>query len=74
MPSPGPVGVSPVLDAKDNDLALSIIDAVEHAVGAMPSSADAGQVSTQLLSYAMRVLQKGASELEDCHRHRFRKT
>lgn len=72
--SPRPVCVSSVLDAEDDDLAIGFVDAVKDAVGAAPSRVDPGQVSAQLLTHTVRVLQECASdELEDGGRHRLGK-
>jgi hypothetical protein len=45
-----------VLDAEDHDFVLGFIDPIQDAVGAAPRGMDACELSAQLFTDAMRVL------------------
>lgn len=59
-----------VLDAEDDDFALSLVDSIQGAVGATPRRVDADEVAAKLFTDVMRVLdQCSGEELDDRRGH-----
>ena len=54
-----------MFDAEDHDLPLSLVDPIQHTIGAPPSGVDAGEVPSKLFADSPWILGKGTSEEPD---------